>query len=824
MQRTQSLRRASTSTTSQATIGSKKKAVAAFQRAIKVEEAPKPLVVKETHQSKKESEKAKMGKKLEDDAAKFLKQKRVSLDVQLDRLAATAETDAQSLDNFDAVSLIQEGAGSKAKAGAKAKAKAVATAPDMMSMLANRFKKKARAHRKRLAHQAVKDEDESSEKEAEQAKKFQMAFTQSLNKRVKDTEDQAGPKTIQEALAKTSSPKHKHKMGKGSEPREDQAAMKDAEAAKKMTKQFLAYREKMDKKKANTHKAPTKESLAALFGKKDEDDEDLGENDELPERLAKKNIGTDEMSFAKQALDATHKEHKQQPATKQNLASLFGVKNTDANAHKDMHQELGEGHAGLLDESDARALRIQKQMLQNMLQKQNQANAHAAQESEGDIASLFGRKKSKKSVKLMSASRERAKAQFAQAKEQQERMLRASSERDPRQRREADTKEELTKDNLASLFKGKTKELPQRVEVLPRETQEAMKMQRQFMQKTKHVILGENQDDDEQPTKKSMESLFTHENSAETTSEAETASNAEVEMQREMVQQTKSRKGDELGEARLGRETGNNHADIEHLFQGKKQRNKKSDQFDYMSKGQRKNLQSDFVESANHQIQLLRQMEQSQAAAVENRAQESIQTSENAGKWDEYAYQNKLRGLFGAKKLVKPPKRKLRHKNAVNEFLADVKQEEQQTPEKKRKLNKAIAEQHLSQDQLKQTFTDLIQVETAQFNKMMDRKEKETGSNQESKAFLDTMKSKFAELKERVRRFSGVKKAKAPNVPTRIPNQETLVQIKADYMPSESDAKPAKLVRRQEVDETDDQEDSLHSSMLSRVSKLFHDA
>lgn len=291
-----------------------------------------------------------------------------------------------------------------------------------------------------------------------------------------------------------------------------------------------------------------------------------------------------------------------------------------------------------------------------------------------------------------------------------------------------------------------------------------------------------------------------------------------------MVQQTKSRKGDELGEARLGRETGNNHADIEHLFQGKKQRNKKSDQFDYMSKGQRKNLQSDFVESANHQIQLLRQMEQSQAAAVENRAQESIQTSENAGKWDEYAYQNKLRGLFGAKKLVKPPKRKLRHKNAVNEFLADVKQEEQQTPEKKRKLNKAIAEQHLSQDQLKQTFTDLIQVETAQFNKMMDRKEKETGSNQESKAFLDTMKSKFAELKERVRRFSGVKKAKAPNVPTRIPNQETLVQIKADYMPSESDAKPAKLVRRQEVDETDDQEDSLHSSMLSRVSKLFHDA
>merc|ERR1712072_1554137 len=113
---------------------------------------------------------------------------------------------------------------------------------------------------------------------------------------------------------------------------------------------------------------------------------------------------------------------------------------------------------------------------------------------------------------------------------------------------------------------------------------------------------------------------------AETTSEAETASNAEVEMQREMVQQTKSRKGDELGEARLGRETGNNHADIEHLFQGKKQRNKKSDQFDYMSKGRRKDLQSDFVESANHQIQLLRQMEQSQAAAVENRAQESIQT------------------------------------------------------------------------------------------------------------------------------------------------------------------------------------------------------
>merc|ERR1711959_332290 len=129
---------------------------------------------------------------------------------------------------------------------------------------------------------------------------------------------------------------------------------------------------------------------------KDEDDEDLGENDELPERLAKRNTDTDEMSFAKQALDATHKEHKQQPATKQNLASLFGVKNTDANAHKDMHQELGEGHAGLLDESDARALRIQKQMLQNMLQKQNKANAHAAQESEGDIASLFGRKKSRR--------------------------------------------------------------------------------------------------------------------------------------------------------------------------------------------------------------------------------------------------------------------------------------------------------------------------------------------------------------------------------------------------------------------------------------------
>merc|ERR1711959_208944 len=95
-----------------------------------------------------------------------------------------------------------------------------------------------------------------------------------------------------------------------------------------------------------------------------------------------------------------------------------------------------------------------------------------------------------------------------------------------------------------------------------------------------------------------------------------------------------------------------------------------------MSKGQRNALKNEFVKSANHQIQLLRQMERAQSAAVAQRAQASIQTEEHSGKWDEFAFQNKLRGLFGAKKLKRPRKAKLHHKKAVNQFLSQVKQEE----------------------------------------------------------------------------------------------------------------------------------------------------
>merc|ERR1711959_1646 len=225
------------------------------------------------------------------------------------------------------------------------------------------------------------------------------------------------------------------------------------------------------------------------------------------------------------------------------------------------------------------------------------------------------------------------------------------------------------------------------------------------------------------------------------------------------------------------------------------------DKFGYMSNSQRKQLQNDFVQSANHQIELLRQMEHAQSNAVTQRSQESIQTSEHHGKWDELAYQNKLRGLFGAKKLKAPVKPKLRHKKAVNEFLADVKQEDTSTHQ---------AKEQDSNDQMKQNFMDLIQEETSQFNQLMESKKQSLEPNRENANFLDDVKQKFAELKSRVSQFNGVKDA--------IPNQDALVQITANgaKIMHPKEEMPVAIAAKEEMPD--------ESTMLGRVSKLFHDA
>merc|ERR1711981_312916 len=274
--------------------------------------------------------------------------------------------------------------------------------------------------------------------------------------------------------------------------------------------------------------------------------------------------------------------------------------------------------------------------------------------------------------------------------------------------------EKITKDGLATLFKRPANAKANHRSMVPQDAKLALKMQQQFTEKTNGST--DSTDDDVQATKENVKSLFAGKRSKATdstdteTTEQQQDAETQKAYQMQVLEQTQSQSTEDLGESRLGHATGNKRADVEHLFAASR-RNMNQDKFGYMSNGQRKQLQNDFVQSANHQIELLRQMEHAQSNAVAQRSQESIQTSEHHGKWDELAYQNKLRGLFGAKKLKAPVKPKLRHKKAVNEFLADVKEEDRVSD-----TSKHQAKEQDSNDQMKQNFMDLIQEETSQFN------------------------------------------------------------------------------------------------------------
>merc|ERR1719498_147392 len=206
-----------------------------------------------------------------------------SLEASLDKLEAVP---TEMLDETP-VALVQ----------VEAKTQAAAAAPDMMAMLAGRFKKKAKAHSKRLVHDVFRHEEARANKEAAMAKKFQDQFMYSLNKKVEDAANKNAPKTIQEAIAQHTGVAT-HKMGKGSASYEAEQAMKDAQAAKNMVRSELSYRKQLEEKQ-EVHKAPTKQSLNALFGKHDDKDVELGESNKVAD-ISMADAGA--INFAKQAL------------------------------------------------------------------------------------------------------------------------------------------------------------------------------------------------------------------------------------------------------------------------------------------------------------------------------------------------------------------------------------------------------------------------------------------------------------------------------------------------------------------------------------------
>jgi hypothetical protein len=746
-------------------------------------------------------------------------------------LDSDRSSDSISLDNLDSVALIQEGSTAHAKA------------PDMMAMLAKRFKKKARAHRKKLLRKLNTKEHDSSSKEADMAKKFQMQFTKSLNHAVKLKEEKTSPRTIQEAMAHTTTHhSHKSKMGKGSISREDSAAMKDAEQAKKMTQQFLKYRKQREKQREiKNDKAPTKENLSALFHKKgkiQDEDQELGEpKRNLPEGAS------EAKSWAMSALHASARSNQEVDENSKddkqgNVASLFGLRDTDVH-HGVEHQELGEAHKPLLDDGDARALQLQKEMLEHMVNAQNAEHEQTENSADpaGGIASLFGQKKRPEQHRLMSASRERDRDQFTQARQMQTNMLQKTQQKKiaPQIKQES-----ISEAGLSKLFKGEAKSPSKQPQRISQEAKDAVDMQREFTQHTNQNGRTSKYSNVKE-TKQNIESLFAHGNAqherqVETGSDELSLRSQEAETAKQhatqMLEQTKHLKGYDEAENRLGSPSGNAHEDVEHLFQGDKHMTKHG-RFAYMSHGKRKQLQQEFSDSANHQLQLLRQMERSSMAA---RSQEDIQTNERSsdGKWDELAYQNKMRTLFGAKPIHAPKKRKLRHKTAVQGFLADVRKEEVASGKKFKTDKHVYSIGEDADQQMQQQFTDLIQLETSQFNEMINKKKQEVGDNKEDSEFFAAMKSKFDALKEGVARFKGTRPSLEQ--PKTVPHEDTMIQLETGHATSQSpnrlqdevksipQAEQSRVLDDVEAKVADLPADDLQSSMLNRLSKLFRNS
>jgi len=160
--------------------------------------------------------------------------------------------------------------------------------------------------------------------------------------------------------------------------------------------------------------------------------------------------------------------------------------------------------------------------------------------------------------------------------------------------------EKITKDGLATLFKRPANAKANHRSMVPQDAKLALKMQQQLTEKKNGST--DSTDDDVQATKENVKSLFAGKRSQATdstdteTTEQQQDAETQKAYQMQVLKQTQSQSTEDLGESRLGHATGNKRADVEHLFAASR-RNMNQDKFGYMSNGQRKQLQNDFVQS-----------------------------------------------------------------------------------------------------------------------------------------------------------------------------------------------------------------------------------
>jgi len=785
----------------------------------------------------------------------------------------------------------------------------------MLAMLAAKFKHKEESRRKDSMSEAKHDEDDAAKKEAQMAKKFQAQFMLAENKHAKKLENKDAPKNIKEALARHTvklQPGEKA-VGKGSVSHENQKAQAEAAMAKKMTQQFVSYQKKMEKKSQAEDKKATKESLTTLFGlgkskAKKSEDQDLGEQAETGMSADDEQAMKWATAALKKSEGMTHKAaHKNDEDSneddKEKLAQMFGVQQHHT-VKKTRSQQILESRKKLLGNGDKQALRMQTAMTQRSMQleqEEDESDAKAgAADSDGDLASLFKGSKHKAKVVADSPSRFAATQEAKQQLKQQQQLLRASKQREVQTHNSKDPA--LTQTSVTSLFKGQSQHANTARKIVPKDARDAMRMQQQFTQHTKTTV---HQFGDKAMTESNVKSLFgakanpsSNDQATESLVVPKNIGERAKQQQLQMLKQTNSRDEETVGEA-LGDLSGTDkHSAIEHLFQGTQ--HQKKGQFAYKSKGERNKLQHEFASSANHQIELLKQM---QSAQLNKRTQEALQEEQSVhgGKWDELAYQNKLRGLFGAKLLKKPKQHRLRHKQAVAQFQNEINaatsflhRENHPSPKRKRSRAEATApyqetgisnqdslvqmqegrdaiedlfkgkHNHKKQQkarkhnshhaaatkphkkqtqQLKKQFDSLLQEETSQFQKLMDTKKQQMGvlankgQQLAGEQFLHLMKENFEELKNKVNTYT-TDKPQPPADP--LATQDSLVQVKETNDDVANDGAGDSLKKQinslapdtrkrvlKDVAETvldDPSSTTLHSSMLNRLTKLFHES
>jgi hypothetical protein len=168
----------------------------------------------------------------------------------------------------------------------------------------------------------------------------------------------------------------------------------------------------------------------------------------------------------------------------------------------------------------------------------------------------------------------------------------------------------------------------------------------------------------------------------------------------------------------------------------------------------------------------------------------------------------------------------------------------QQKARKHNSHHAAATKPHKKQtQQLKKQFDSLLQEETSQFQKLMDTKKQQMGvlgnkgQQLAGEQFLHLMKQKFEELKNNVNTYT-TDKPQPPADP--LATQDSLVQVKETNDDVANDGAGDSLKKQinslapdtrkrvlKDVAETvldDPSSTTLHSSMLNRLTKLFHES